>query len=207
MDRRAPREFLFCLRRSARGRKQIADANSTRRAGVLRARPPAGGVGTVMVTPEANGGTCSTRTGLQRSAHPIPMGAASVGAGNPPPPPPSATCWSLRCPHPRCWQLLHCAPSAHSSPLPPDLSPFPLRSTNSRTFPPPRAIFSPPRIPAGRGSRPPSPPTPPSAEGRGCGVWDKRTGFGELGFCARPDTASQRSSPRSCHITHEWLRF
>lgn len=86
MDRRAPREFLFCLRRSARGRKQIADANSTRRAGVLRARPPAGGVGTVMVTPEANGGTCSTRTGLQRSAHPIPMGAASVGAGNPPPP-------------------------------------------------------------------------------------------------------------------------
>lgn len=52
---------------------------------MLRARPPAGGVGTVMVTPEANGGTCSTRTGLQRSAHPIPMGAASVGAGNPPP--------------------------------------------------------------------------------------------------------------------------
>lgn len=40
MDRRAPREFPFCLRRSASGRKQIADASSGPAQGAGRCREP-----------------------------------------------------------------------------------------------------------------------------------------------------------------------
>lgn len=205
MDRRAPREFLFCLRRSARGRKQIADANSTRGPGVLRARPPAGGVGMVMVTR----GQCGAREAQGRArklSPPHPDGGREssprlplVGPSAVPIPAAGSSSAALH---------------QHIPLLSPLTSrPFLCAPRTPARFLPLRAISSPPRIPAGRGSRlspsPPQPPAlPPSAEGKGCGVWDKRTSFGEPeGFCARLDTAAQRSSPRSRHIIHERPRF